>query len=145
MATPPTASAPPNSYMEDPSGPIERMAWAMFTIGGQRHGWDDEAGREVGVGKDIRLRGRQVTAWRERKGHRLSLEMVTGAWDPPVRTLVIGSGVYGRITVPKKVLRAIRARGIAEVVVERTPDACRRYNVLLREGRDVALLAHGTC
>ena len=134
-----------NAYMKDPSGPIERMAWAMFTIDGQRHGWDDAAKREVGVGKDICLRGHEVTAWRERKGHRLSLGMITGVWDPPVKTLVIGSGVYGRVKVPKVVIKAVRDRGIADVIVEPTPKACKTYNALFQEGRDVALLAHGTC
>lgn len=131
--------------MRDPAGPIERLEWAMFIIDGQRHGWDDDAGREVGVGKDIRLHGGAVSAWRERKGHRLSSEMVTGVWDPPVKTLVIGTGVYGRIDVPKRVVKALKERGIGELIVEPTPQACRTYNALAREGRAVALLAHGTC
>jgi hypothetical protein len=132
-------------YMEDASGPIERMSWAMFTVKGKRHGWDEAAGREVGVGKDIRVRGHKVTAWRERHGHRLSLDMVTGVWDPPVAVLIIGSGVFGRLKVPNKVRKALEARGVKELLVEPTPKACKRYNALLRERDDVALLAHGTC
>ncbi|MGC9360225.1 MAG: MTH938/NDUFAF3 family protein [Anaerolineae bacterium] len=132
-------------YMQDPAGPIERMAWAMFTIDGQRHGWDDEAGQEVGVGKDIRVRDHQVTAWRERKGHHLSADMVTGVCDPPVKTLIIGTGVYGRIKVRKQVIKALTKLGIEEVIVEPTPQACQTYNALVRQGCDVALLAHGTC
>jgi len=29
--------------------------------------------------------------------------------------------------------------------VLKTPDACRAYNPLVREGKRVVLLAHGTC
>ena len=132
-------------YMQDPDGPIQRMEWAMFTIDGQRHGWDDHAEREIGAGKDIRLRRGQVSAWRERKGHRLDMEMITGVWDPPPHTLILGSGVYSRLKVPKRVAKAIEERGIAELIVEPTPQACQTYNRLARQGADVALLAHGTC
>jgi len=132
-------------YMQDPDGPIQRMEWAMFTIDRQRHGWDDHAECEVGVGKDIRLRRGQVSAWRERKGHRLDLEMITGVWDPPPHTLILGVGVYGRLKVPKRVAKAIKERGVAELIVAPTPQACQTYNQLARQGADVALLAHGTC
>ncbi len=133
------------AYMQDPAGPIQRMEWAMFTIDGARHGWDDEAGKVVGVGKDIRVRGGTVSAWRERKGHRLSIDMITGVWDPAPHTLIVGVGVYSRLEVPKRVARAIQERGVARLIVEPTPQACQTYNALVREGHDVALLAHGTC
>jgi len=132
-------------YMQDPAGPIQRLEWAMFTIRGQRHGWDDEADQVVGVGKDIRIRGDTVSAWKERHGHRLDIKMVTGVWDPAPHTLIVGVGVYSRLKVPKRVARAIQERGVARLIVEPTPQACQTYNALVREGHDVALLAHGTC
>ena len=124
---------------DDPRGPIEHFSWGTFVIGGEEHS------ETTGVGKDIRLVGEEVSAWRERKGHGLKRSMITGVYGREVDVLVIGIGVYGAIKCPDKVREAVREQGISELVVEPTPEACARYNALFREGRRVALLAHGTC
>ena len=59
------------------------------------------------------------------------------AVDPGLR-LIKGAG--GALVREK-----IVAKGIPDVRVLPTPDACREYNRLFHEGRKVALLAHGTC
>lgn len=124
---------------EDEAGPIERFEWGVFTIAGQRHG------PREGVGKDVCLIGRTVTEWKERKGHRLTWDMVTGVVKERPEVLVIGNGVYGALECPGELLDAIKHKGVPEVYVLPTPEACRLYNELLRQGRKVALLAHGTC
>jgi len=43
------------------------------------------------------------------------------------------------------VIETAHEHGIKEVIVEATPDACKRYNKLYGKGKRVALLAHGTC
>jgi hypothetical protein len=55
-----------------------------------------------GVGKDLRLVGEDVSAWRERKGHKLKRSMITGVYDREVDVLVIGIGVHGAIKCPDK-------------------------------------------
>lgn len=126
----------------DPLGPIERFSWGKFHIRVQ--GQDSEQVPTV-LGKDIRLVGAEPSVWRERQGHRLRPKMITGVLDREIEVLVIGSGVYGSLKCPKKVRASLVERGIGEVIVERTPRACRTYNTLYRQGRRVALLAHGTC
>lgn len=128
---------------EDPRGPIERFTWGLFVVRGVEHG-ETESGR-VGAGKDIRIVGDCVSRWRERKGHRLKKSMITGVYDEDIETLVIGTGVEGAVEVPEKVSEAARGHGICQIVVARTPEACRRFNELARAGKRVALLAHGTC
>lgn len=54
-------------------------------------------------------------------------------------------GVDGAVECPEEVKRSIREHGIARVELRRTPEACELYNALLRAGKRVALLAHGTC
>jgi hypothetical protein len=49
------------------------------------------------------------------------------------------------LKVKKKTQKAIKAAGIETLVVERTPEACKIFNKLYSEGKNVALLAHGTC
>lgn len=127
----------------DPRGPIEHFSWARFVVCGQEHSASDAGA--VGAGKDICLIGYQVSPWHERRGHCLTPAMVSRVYGQGIEVLVIGSGVSGLLQCPADVQHAIRAQGIAELVIERTPDACRAYNALYRQGRRVALLAHGTC
>jgi hypothetical protein len=124
---------------QDSQGPIERFDWGEFIIDGKRH-------REgKGAGKDIRIVGSDVTEWAERKGHLLTADMVKGVYKRGVEVLIIGNGVDQALECPAKVREKIVAKGIPDVRVLPTPDACREYNELHRQGRKVALLAHGTC
>jgi len=120
-------------------GPIQEFSWGRFVVDGEEHG------RRCGVGKDIRVIGTEVTAWDERKGHTLRANMITGVLDRGLDALVIGVGVWGRISCPDPVKQFIRDKGIDEVFVQNTPEACETYNRLFREGKRAALLAHGTC
>ena len=128
---------------DDPKGPIEHFSWGRYIICGVEHS-ASEQGR-IGVGKDIRLINREVTEWHERKGHQLTDSMITGVYDQGIKVLIIGIGVNGAVECPKKVRNGIQAKGISEVILERTPDACALYNSLFHQGKQVALLAHGTC
>ncbi len=124
---------------DDPRGPIEHFSWGRFTICGEHHSTG------AGVGKDIRLVGAGVSPWRERRGHKLKRSMITGVYDQDVDILVVGTGVHGAIRCPDRVKDAIREHGIAELILQPTPQACATYNELFRQGKGVALLAHGTC
>lgn len=130
-------------FLTDAQGPIESFSWGAFVIRGQEH--SGSGSERVGKGKDIRMIGENVTRWKERKGHEIRKSMITGVYDEDVDVLVIGAGVESGLDVPGKVKKDIAAHGIDELIVEPTPEACRIYNRLYREGRKVALLAHGTC
>ena len=122
----------------DPKGPITHFEWATFTIDGQIHS------PEKGVGKDIFLSPEGVSAWHERKGHKLKASMVRRALALKPEVLIIGNGVEGALEIGKKARKEIEDAGV-KLVVLRTPDACREYNRLYRQGKRVILLAHGTC
>lgn len=124
----------------DPEGPIEEYTRGRFVVLQQVHSDQGE-----GVGKDIRLIGSTVTEWKERKGHTLEKKMITGVFDQDIEILVIGLGIDGMIEVPEETRQYIHDQGISRLVLLKTPKACKRYNELYREGRSVALLAHGTC
>ncbi|MBS3784285.1 MAG: hypothetical protein KGY78_07570 [Anaerolineae bacterium] len=124
---------------DDPRGPIERFSWGTFIIDGEEHSTSS------GAGKDIRLIGQDVTTWTERHGHKLKKSMITGVYDRDIDVLIIGLGVHSAIECPDKVKKAIRERGISELILQPTPQACGTYNELFHRGRKVALLAHGTC
>jgi hypothetical protein len=124
----------------DPAGPIEHFEWGKFQINGKYHSAEGE-----GVGKDIFMHGGAVQAWHARKGHRLKPDMVSCVLGKEIDVLVIGNGVNGALKVTKKTRNAINAAGIKKLIVETTPKACATYNQLVREGKQAALLAHGTC
>jgi hypothetical protein len=124
----------------DQEGPIEKFSWGKFIVLGQVHSEHGE-----GVGKDIRIIGTMVTEWKERKGHNLSADMITGVFDSGIEILVIGIGVESAIRVPEATQQAILDRGIKKLFLLPTPQACGKFNSYFREGRRIALLAHGTC
>jgi hypothetical protein len=127
------------AMFHDDHGPIERFEWGKFTITGRVHM------KGMGVGKDIRLVGTDVTEWAEREGHLLTPEMITGIYHSGIEVLVIGNGINQLLQCPDTVRTDILSHGIMELHVLPTPEACKDYNELYRQGRKVALLAHGTC
>jgi hypothetical protein len=124
----------------DADGPIEEFTWGRFIILGKTHSDQGE-----GVGKDIRLIDNMVTEWKERKGHHLDPEMVTGVFEKDLKTLIIGIGVDSALEVPAETRQYIQDKGISRLILLPTPEACGMYNRLVRSGNRVGLLAHGTC
>ena len=128
---------------DDPKGPIEHYSWGKFIILGEEHSEDNDYTK--GKGKDIKLIGKKVKRWKERKGHMLDISMVKDVLDMDIRFLIIGNGAYGALKVPKEIIQYLLENGVEKVIVEKTPDACKKYNELYKSGKKVALLAHGTC
>lgn len=127
----------------DKNGPIEHFSWGRFIVSGSLHTKTPEG--KSGKGKDIRIIDTEVTKWKEREGHLLDSDMITGVFDKGIKVLIIGIGVNGMIECPEKVIKKIQKKGIQEVILKKTPDACKLYNRLFHKGKKVALLAHGTC
>jgi hypothetical protein len=128
---------------DDPLGPIDHFSWGEFIIFGEKH--SSSMMKKIGAGKDIRIVGKKVSEWKERKGHLLDLNMITGVLDKHVDVLVLGIGVNSAVHCPKKVIKGIKSCGVEKVFILPTPDACKKFNELYRDGKRVALLAHGTC
>jgi hypothetical protein len=109
---------------------------------------DYEFGRMVVDGEEHRkdlilLPDRVMPSWWRKRGHWLDaadLDEVLG-WRPDV--LVVGSGAHGAMEIPDATRRAVADAGV-ELLVERTPEAVRRYNEL-RTQRRTAGAFHLTC
>jgi hypothetical protein len=128
------------AMLDDPDGLITHFSWGKYVIAGQEHSEDGQ-----GVGKDIRILNGKVTQWKERKGHHLKPDMITGVYNLGVDILVIGIGVESAIEVSQKTIKSIAENGIHELVLLPTPEACAAFNKLYKTQKKVALLAHGTC
>lgn len=87
--------------------------------------------------------GRVDPSWWRKQGHYLQpvdLEDIVNA-KPDV--VVIGTGAYGVMQVPKETVRSLESKGI-EVHVARTEDAVKIYNSIPGDKTTVAAL-HLTC
>lgn len=122
---------------------IESVTFGCFIIRGEEH--SERHGARIGAGKDVRVVGKKVSRWKERKGHRLTPNMITGVYGEGVETLIIGCGFSEALVVEQTAIEDALRHGIMEVIVRPTPEACRLYNELHAKGTKVALLAHGTC
>lgn len=87
--------------------------------------------------------GRVDTAWWRKEGHLLQVEDLAEALRTKPGILVIGTGYYGVMRVPRETIERIAGLGI-EVRVERTAKAVEVYNGLEAGGSVVAAL-HLTC
>jgi hypothetical protein len=91
----------------------------------------------------IILPDRVISGWRRKQGHRLRPEDLTAILEAEPEVLVVGSGCFGRMSVPRSTRTWLRAAGI-ELVVERTGPACQTYNALRQTAR-VAAAFHLAC
>ena len=119
------------------SGPIEELSWGKFKIFGEEH-YKKYDGTLVGAGKDIRIYKGKVSPWKERKGHYVTTDMITGVDGCDI--LIIGCGINGAITVSEDVKTKFK-----NVIIKKTPQACEIFNEYFNQNKNVALLAHGTC
>jgi hypothetical protein len=88
-------------------------------------------------------RERIRTNWWRESGHCLSLNDLKDILKNPPEILIIGTGSAGVMDVPPNVQSEIRALGIT-LIIERTEEACNKFNELLHDKNVVAAL-HLTC
>ncbi len=124
-------------------GPIQYYSFGKFIINREEHS-EDKYGMH-GKGKDILVIDGIVSSWSQRVGHKLKSRMVEHVYGKDIKILIIGAGAEKALKCPKKVIKKINRHGIKQVIVKRTPKACKIYNKLYRTSKKVALLAHGTC
>jgi len=82
--------------------------------------------------------------WWRKEGHSLHMEDLSVLDENKPEILVIGTGSYGRMTVPDDVIKELNSRGIV-VIIKKTSEAVEEYNKLLKEQKKVAAALHLTC
>jgi hypothetical protein len=88
--------------------------------------------------------GEHVDAnWWRKEGHRLDKTDLGEVLALKPAALVVGTGYYGRMEVPKETIDFLEDLGI-EVHVGPTKAACRKYNEL-RGAKQVVAAMHLTC
>ena len=107
--------------------------FGRIVVDGETHG------RDVIIHPD-RVEG----SWWRTEGHRLDVQDLERVWDSEPETLVVGTGYYGNMRIPRETLDFVRSRGI-EVIAQPTPDAVETFNTLQTDsGRRVVAVLHLT-
>ncbi|MBD3190628.1 MAG: hypothetical protein GF308_08285 [Candidatus Heimdallarchaeota archaeon] len=85
-----------------------------------------------------------ITNWWREEGHSLCMEDLQEVEKDKPEILIIGTGAYGRMTVPKEVIDQLEEEGI-KVIARKTTEAVKEYNKLVKEGKKVVAAVHLTC
>lgn len=88
-------------------------------------------------------RSRLDDRWWRKEGHRLDKADLEEVVKARPEVLVVGTGCYGCMQVPRETLEFLKNIGI-EVYAEPTEKACQRYNEL-KDVRKVVAALHLTC
>lgn len=86
---------------------------------------------------------RVFSPWWRKEGHLLQKADLSEIMNARMTVLIIGTGFYGAMQVPDKLLDDLRAKSI-HVYVEKTVEAVRHYNEVSGKSPVVAAL-HLTC
>jgi len=126
---------------DDPAGPVESYEWGKCTIHGTQYQWDIMI---YGMGGGLVL----VEKWREFRDtpgvkHLVIPEMLSKVTALMPDIVIIGIGASGAARVRDDV-EGFLGKDV-ELLIVRTPEACRLFNELHREGKSVVAYLHATC
>jgi len=81
--------------------------------------------------------------WWRKEGHRLSIEDLKDALEAKPEVLIVGTGYYGFMKVPKEVKEYLTSKKI-DLIVEGTKEAWKTYNRIALT-KSVVAAFHLTC
>jgi len=82
--------------------------------------------------------------WVRKKGHLLTLDDVQWALERSPDVIIVGTGAYGVLKVPQRLIDELSAEG-TKLVCLRTAAAAESYNERTQKGQRVAACLHLTC
>jgi hypothetical protein len=112
---------------------IEKYSFGSITIEGEEYT------------KDVIIFPDKVFSpwWRE-EGHSLSIKDLKEVIVAKPSLLIIGTGAYGAMNIPKETLQRLKEKNI-ETVSAKTGDAVKIHNEKLLENKNVIACLHLTC
>ena len=81
--------------------------------------------------------------WWRKEGHNLRIEDLDEVIQDKPEVLIIGTGYSGLMKVPAETREYVESKGI-ELIAQRTTEACKTFNSLIKSRKVVAAL-HLTC
>jgi len=83
-------------------------------------------------------------SWWRKEGHNLCIDDIKEIINKKPDILIIGTGYFGLMKVPKELMENIKSSGIKQVIIKKTGDACTEYNKLFKTNKIIAAF-HLTC
>ncbi|NIP73183.1 MAG: hypothetical protein GWO16_09230 [Gammaproteobacteria bacterium] len=112
---------------------IERYEFGRIEIGGNAYT------------SDVIVSAQRVADhWWRKEGHRLAVDDLDAVLAEGPDVVVVGTGYYGRMSVPEQTRAYLAARGI-ELHAADTRSAVAAFNRLQREAARVVAALHLTC
>ena len=88
--------------------------------------------------------GKVIDNWRRKEGHKLQAEDIASIIAEKPDILVVGTGYFGRMTIPPETRRTLEAHRIV-LKAAKTGDAVAIFNKLQQECARAAAAFHLTC
>jgi hypothetical protein len=82
--------------------------------------------------------------WWRKEGHQLHVEDIKEALEEKPNVLVVGTGYSGLVKVLPETEKYVRSRGV-ELIIQRTGEAYKTFNRLVKSGKRVIAAFHLTC
>jgi hypothetical protein len=117
---------------------IEDYSFGMLRVDGKEYQHD-----VVIYPESTATRPQVDSSWWRKEGHRLDKADLDAVTKARPEVLVVGTGYYGCMKVPKETIEFVRSLGI-ELYAEPTKEACQKYNEL-KDSRRVVAALHLTC
>ena len=87
---------------------------------------------------------RVISPWWRSEGHRLSAYDLRDIFDLQPEVIVLGTGYYGRMTIPRETRIELEERGMRVIAAE-TGNAVEQFDRLQRDAARVVAALHLTC
>ncbi len=85
-----------------------------------------------------------IPNWQRKEGHSLNVEDLKDVLEFNPEVIVVGTGFYGVMEVPKKTKDFVEKRGI-KLIVQKTSQAYKTFNELTESGEKIVGCFHLTC
>jgi hypothetical protein len=72
-------------------------------------------------------------SWWRKEGHNLCIDDIKEIINKKPDILIIGTGHFGLMKVPKELIENVKSSGVRQVIVKKTGDACTEYNKLYKK------------
>ncbi len=82
--------------------------------------------------------------WWRKKAHSLHLDDLNAVITKKPEIIIIGTGFHGLMVVPKELITDLEENGF-KVIVKRSSDAVKDYNIFVKNNQNVAVALHLTC
>jgi len=113
---------------------IENYRFGEITINGKKYRRDL-----------IILPDKIIDNWWRKEGHNLCIDDLREVLEEDIDILIIGTGYYGFMKVPEKVVNKLKENGI-DVIVKSTREACKVFNEMSSsKDKKIAAAFHLTC